>query len=257
LCMQRRYEAVSFEKNDRVAVITVAAFTEDLLRSARLSDEIGELCSEIEADEGIRAVVVADSPETSLLRQEEPGKIDGEQPLSRPALSESIAGLDRPTIAAINRDAIGLGLELAMACDIRVVTQTSRVGLPHILGGIIPSDGGTQRLPRLVGKAKALEMILTGELIDAGEAYRIGLVQRVVSPNEATRAALALAQEMTSKAPVALRFLREALYKGMDLTLEQGLRMEGDLYLLLYSTTDRTEGIEAFKQRRRPTFLGK
>jgi enoyl-CoA hydratase/carnithine racemase len=122
---------------------------------------------------------------------------------------------------------------------------------------MIPSDGGTQRLARLVGRGKTLEMILTGEVIDAQEALRIGLVHRVVPKKDLTEVAMKMAQEMASKGPIALRYTKEAVYKGMDMTLEQGLRLEADLYLLIHTTKDRTEGIQAFREKRKPKFEGK
>ena len=155
------------------------------------------------------------------------------------------------------RDAVGLGLELALACDIRICTEPCHFGFPHIEKGSIPRDGGTQRLPRLVGKAKAIEMILMGESIDAREACRIGLVNRIVPSEDLTASVMKMALEMASKAPFSLKYAKEAICKGMDLTLEQGLRLEGDLYFLLHTTRDREEGIKAFREKRTPRFEGK
>jgi enoyl-CoA hydratase/carnithine racemase len=120
----------------------------------------------------------------------------------------------------------------------------------------LPSDGGTQRLPRLVGQGKALELILTGRLIDAVEAERIGLVHRLVAAEALRSSAMDIALEMASKSPLSLRYAKEAVYGGMDLTLNQGVKMEMDLYLLLFSTRDRVEGITAFKEKRKPRFEG-
>ena len=173
------------------------------------------------------------------------------------SLAEPIAKLDRPVIAAISGNAIGQGLELALACDIRIASETSCFGMSDIKSGLIPWDGGTQRLSRLVGRGKALEIILTGEVIDAQEALRIGLVHKVVSRKDLMEVAVKIAQEMVSKGPIALRYAKEAIYKGMDMTLEQGLRLEADLYLLIHTTKDRTEGIQAFREKRKPEFEGK
>jgi enoyl-CoA hydratase/carnithine racemase len=168
-----------------------------------------------------------------------------------------IADLDRPVITGIEGDAIGLGLELALASDIRIAAATAQFGFPHIKKGLIPWDGGIQRLARVVGKAKAMEMILTGGLMDADEARRIGLVSKVVSSEELMPVTMDMAREMASKGPIALRYAKEAIQKGMDLTLEQGLRLEADLYFLLHTTKDRTEGIKAFREKRTPEFEGR
>ena len=144
-----------------------------------------------------------------------------------------------------------------LACDIRIATNISHFGLLHIEKGLIPWDGGTQRLSRVIGQAKAMEMILTGELIDTQEAYRIGLVNKVVSSEDLMKVAADMAREMASKGPIALRYAKEAIRKGMDLTLEQGLRLEADLYFLLHTTKDRTEGIRAFQEKRSPQFEGR
>ena len=173
-----------------------------------------------------------------------------------PTIVESVAGLKVPVIGAIKGDAVGIGLELALACDIRIGTAGARLGLPAVRAGSIPSSGGTQRLPRLVGYARAMEMVLTGALIDGTEAEAIGLLNRLVAPDELMNSATTLAQEMASKSPLALAYVKEALHKGMDLTLDQGMRMELDLYLLLFSTSDRVEGITAFKEKRKPRFVG-
>jgi enoyl-CoA hydratase/carnithine racemase len=129
--------------------------------------------------------------------------------------------------------------------------------MDHILDGDIPWGGGTQRLSRLVGKAPAMEMILTGKMIDAHEAYRIGLVSKVVSSEELTTEATNIAQAIGSKGPIALRYAKEAICKGMDLRLDQGLRLEADLYFLLHTTQDRIEGIRAFQEKRKPNFKGR
>jgi enoyl-CoA hydratase/carnithine racemase len=260
--METNYTIPGFENRGHTAIITIPGFTTNLIGVDIFFYNLAELCAAIEMDEDIRVVIIT-APEEKTHQAGSGAK----EPLSStpreersallPRLSESIAGLDRPTIAAIHGDAFGQGLELAMVCDMRIASESSRFGLPHIYEGLVPQDGGTQMLPRLVGKGKALEMILTGELINAGEALRTGLVNIVQSSGNVMKKALELARDMASKAPIALRFAREAIYKGMDLTLDQGLRMEGDLYLLLYSTHDRVHGIVSFKKKEKPSFQGK
>jgi enoyl-CoA hydratase/carnithine racemase len=164
--------------------------------------------------------------------------------------------MEKPVIAAINGDAIGDGLELALSCDIRIAADTARFGLTQLESGAIPSDGGTQRLPRLIGKGKALELILTAETINATEALDIGLVSKLVPASELATEAETLVQGIATKAPISLRYVKEAVNKGMDMTMDQGLRLEADLYLLLHTTADRTEGITAFLEKRTPEFKG-
>jgi enoyl-CoA hydratase/carnithine racemase len=255
------YQTVSLEKTDHVMVVKLSDRVSDRPGMARLSDELTEICGEILWDEEVRVVVFTGSGDHSFSldagvnrtvsgtgEEEEPGIF---------SISEPIAKIDRPVIAAIQGDALGPGLEMALACDLRITTETSRFGLPQIKGGVMPWNGGTQRLARLVGRAKALEMTLTGETIDAREAYRVGLVNQVVPPRELMSTVMSMAREMATKGSIALRYTKEAVYQGMDLTLEQGLRLEADLYLLIHTTKDRTEGIKAFREKRIPKFEGK
>lgn len=214
--------------------------------------EVEELCAEIDGDEEIRVVVLV----FQGARQASETRDCAGEGRAAARIVDLVARLAQPVIAALEGDAVGLALELALACDIRIGLEGGRFGLSQIGEGSIPCAGGTQRLPRLVGPGKALEMVLTGESIDAGEAHRIGLVQRVVPAGELMERATALATEMASASPLSMRYVKEALYSGQDLTLEQGMRMELDLYLLLFSTGDRVEGISAFKEKRKPEFRG-
>jgi enoyl-CoA hydratase len=163
----------------------------------------------------------------------------------------------QPIIAAIRGYALGGGLELALACDIRIASEDAQLGLTEINLAIIPGGGGTQRLPRLVGRGKALEMILTGARLPAAEALRIGLVERVVPPGDVHSSAMELARTLADKAPVALRYAKEAVVKGLELPLADGLRLEGDLSTLLRTTEDRQEGARAFLEKRRPKWQGR
>jgi enoyl-CoA hydratase/carnithine racemase len=225
----------------------------------RLFNDLVELCNEITWSREIRVIILTGTEE-SVSETGLTGSISelkGRLGIEFWSFAEPISKLDRPVIAAISGDAIGQGLELALACDIRIASETSRFGLPQIKAGHIPWDGGTQRLSRLVGRGKALEMILTGEIIDAKEALRIGLVHKVVPNEDLTEVTMKMAQEMASKGPIALRYTKEAVYKGMDMTLEQGLHLEADLYLLIHTSKDRSEGIQAFREKRTPKFEGK
>jgi len=170
--------------------------------------------------------------------------------------STALASLERVVIAAINGDALGEGLELVLACDIRIACEGAKFCLPHTSYGLIPCGGGTQRLPRLVGKGKALEMLLTAEPIDAQEAFRIGLVSKVVSAEQLLQEVDEVTNSIAPQGRIALMYAKEAVNKGADLTLEQGLRMEADLYFLIQTTNDRMEGIRSFLEKRPPQFKG-
>jgi enoyl-CoA hydratase/carnithine racemase len=247
------YHALSYQEMGQYAIIRIEGPLDNQGAAAQLSEELTDLCSEIAWNDEIRVVVLAFGGEVTQSLLSDPGQ-SGQ--IEATSFVERIAGLKQPVIGAIRGDAVGIGLELAMACDIRIGTEGARFGLPDIHEGRVPFHGGTQRLPRLIGRGKALEMVLTGELIDASEALRTGLINRVVAPDELMAAATGMAQDMASKSPMAVSYVKEALYNGMDLTLDQGLRMELDLYLLLFSTEDRTEGITAFKEKRKPEFKG-
>jgi enoyl-CoA hydratase len=220
---------------------------------AQMAGDMAELCKQIAWDERVRVVVLSFHGGMDKEFWADPYSIDVAERLS---LAEAAAGLKQPVIAAIRGDALGPGLELALACDIRIGTQSSFFGLPQIRQGTMPADGGTQRLPRLIGQGKAMEMVLTGESIDAEEACRLGLIQRIVPPASLMQTAKEMARDMAEKSPLSLSYAKEALHKGLDLTLDQGIKMELDLYLLLFSTTDRVEGITAFKEKRKPEFEG-
>ncbi len=215
--------------------------------------ELTEICDRIAWDEDARVVVLAFDQDLKSLP--DVGRLQSGS-WGESSLVQSVAKLKQPVIAAIGGDATGLGLELVLACDIRIGTENARFGFPQIINGRIPSNGGTQRLPRLIGRTKAIEMILTGVLIDSEEAKRVGLLNRVVSYGDLMNTAMELAQDMAAKSPLALSYAKEALYGSGDLTLDQGLKMELELYLLLFTTSDRTEGIKAFREKRKPRFEG-
>jgi len=239
----RVFQALTCQEIGHCRVVDLTAAPDEETAALQFV-ELAELCDRIAWDEEARVVLLTFGGATEQYEMERPG------------LVEPVARLKQPVIAAIRGDAIGLGLELALACDIRIATENARFGFPQIQQGRIPSNGGTQRLPRLVGQGKAMRMILTGESIDAGEACRAGLVHRVVPSDSLMSSAMEMAREMAAKSPLSLSYAKEALYSGMDLTLDQGLKMELDMYLLLFSTSDRTEGITAFRERRKPKFEG-
>jgi enoyl-CoA hydratase len=247
--------------SNHIAVITLNSPDHKNQINLRMSQEIDEICRRINQDNDIYVVIVTGSGSVFCNGNElqTPGKIPprGEaETVQKYNIAAAVAAIEKPVIAAVNGDALGDGLELALACDVRIAAQNARFGLPEIEAGLIPSGGGTQRLPRIVGRGKALEMILTGETIDAPAALEYGLATKIVSADSLMTEVEALAKAMAAKAPVSLRYIKEAINKGLDLTMEQGLRLEADLYFLLHTTGDRTEGIKAFQQKRTPEFKG-
>jgi enoyl-CoA hydratase/carnithine racemase len=167
-----------------------------------------------------------------------------------------LAALAQPVVCAINGDATGAGLELALACDVRLAAVGATFSVPEVALGIPPLAGGTQRLPRLVGRGKALEMILTGEPIDAAEALRIGLVSAVVPRDPLLEEAEAIAARIAERGPLAVRYAKEAIARGLEMPLEQALRFETDLTIILQTTDDRAEGVRAFLEKRNAEFTG-
>jgi enoyl-CoA hydratase len=246
---------------ESVATITLGRSKAKNAIGTRMSAELKDIQTEIQRDKNIKVAVITGEGQDVFCAGTDLEEFyafeDRAERIALFSVASIIDAFNCPTIAAINGDALGQGLELALACDLRMCSQKAVLGMPQIKTGGMPWDGGTQRLARLAGKAKALELILLGETIDAEEAQRIGLVQRVIPPEELMTTVMDLAHKMAAKSPVSLAYVREAIHKGMDLTLDQGLRLEADLYYLIHTTDDRTEGIKAFREKRRPEFKGK
>jgi enoyl-CoA hydratase/carnithine racemase len=252
------YKTIDYRKKEHLGVIKFKDKIDKTGDLFRLKDEVHEVCTLISDEADLRLVVLMGIDALSNLLRSSPDSLelqDFEEMIS-PSLAESVANIEKPVIAGIEGDARDQGLELILACDVRIAAEKSRFGLTQLEKGTIPMNGGTQRLPRLVGKGKALELILTGDTIDAQEAHRIGLVNRVVPENVLEKTVMELAKDMASKSPIALCYAKEAMNAGLDLTLEQGLRLEADLYMLLHTTSDRREGIRAFQEKRKPQFTG-
>jgi hypothetical protein len=168
----------------------------------------------------------------------------------------AIGALTRPVLAVVNGDAVAEGCELALACDLRIAFSGARFSLPQISEGRLPAHGATQRLPRIIGRMRAMEMLLTGRFMTAREALNIGLVSRVAARAQLATVVREEVESLRNKGAIALRLAKDAVVKGLDLTLEQGIRLEQDLYVLLQTTADRQEGIQAFLEKRKPRFRG-
>lgn len=261
------YETIIYEKRGSIACITLNRPRFSHAINARMAEELRDVCTKIGEDEVIKAVIITGAGEEyfssgseleGLTRKRE-GLDAGTvaELLNRHRVAQYIAQLECPVIAAINGDALGQGLELTLSCDIRLAVEKATLGLEQVSRGIIPWDGGTQRLARIVGRGKAVEMILLGKPIDAFEAQRVGLVSKVVPSQELMSQARDIAERICSFGPIGVRYAKEAVNKGMDLTLEQGLRLEADLYIITQTTDDRAEGIRAFLEKRKPRFKGR
>ena len=255
------YKSLVFKKIGAVGIITLNRPEANNAINVRLAEELADICANINHDEETKAVIITGAGEKAFSvgtdLDELSSVVEGKLELKFLSVAMPVASLKSPIIAAINGDALGQGLELALACDLRIAVETAHFALPHITSGLIPWDGATQRLPRLIGKAKAMEMVLTGQSIDSTEAYHIGLVSKILPVKELLPTVIDMAQTMASKASLALKYAKEAIHKGIELTLEQGLCLEADLYFLLQTTEDRTEGIRAFLEKRPPQFKGK
>ncbi|MFH1383244.1 MAG: enoyl-CoA hydratase-related protein [Chloroflexota bacterium] len=255
---------VLYTEKGHVARITLNRPRAGNVINRQLTQELIDICSEIGRNDGIHAVILTGAGSRAFCAGSECERVLQRSQISSAEakdcsqynVAKAIADIEKPVIAAINGDALGEGLELALSCDIRLTVPKAKFGFPQVSSGLIPMDGGTQRLPRIVGRSKALEMIFTGETISAGVALEISLVSKVVTPANLIPEVESMAETMAGKAPIALRFIKEAVNKGLDLTMEQGLRLEADLYFLLHTTADRTEGIHAFLEKRSPQFKG-
>jgi len=257
------WETIRYAAADGVATVTLDR--PDVLNAMNepMRRELTECFTRLAADDGVRVVVITGAGERAFsagadIREfvEPPVPVRFREARKRVDFRAVMDRCPQPLIAAIRGYALGGGLELALACDLRIAAEDAQLGLTEITLAIIPGGGGTQRLPRLVGRGKALELILTGARIGAPEALRIGLVERVVPPGEVLAAAQELARALAARAPVALRYAKEAIVRGLELPLAEGLQLENDLATLLRTTEDRLEGARAFLEKRSPRFTG-
>lgn len=226
-------------------------------------EELRRVMRELGDDAGVRVVIVTGAGEKAFVAGADISELADLLPARAQEharmgqrVFDLIENLGKPVIAAINGFALGGGCELAMACTLRLAASTARLGQPEVNLGIPPGFAGTQRLARLVGKGVALEMLLTGRHITADEAHRIGLVNRVVGPADLLTEARALATELAGKAPLAARFILDAVNRGIDVPFEQGAFLEASLFGLAFSTADMREGTRAFLDKRKPAFKG-
>lgn len=251
------------ENRDDIAIVTVHRPDKLNALNAETVNELRTALQGVAADAAVRAVILTGSGEKSFVAGADIAELAQMTPLSGIDVSRQgqdtfrlLETMRKPVIAAVNGFALGGGLELALACHFRVASENAKFGLPEVKLGIIPGYGGTVRLPRVIGRGRALEMILTGDMIDAQEAYRIGLVNRVHPQAELLGAAEQLAKKIAANGPVAVALAIEAVDHGYHASTEDALRLEAKLFGLLASTQDMREGMGAFLEKRKANFQG-
>ena len=254
---------LQISRDDAIATVVINRPEVRNALSAATIDELRRTALELRHDEAVRVVVITGAGEKAFAAGADISELTTLTPISARALSQRgqhvfdlIEHLGKPVIAAVNGVALGGGCELAMACSLRIAADTARFGQPEINLGLLPGYGGTQRLARLVGRGRALELMLRGHAIDAAEAWRIGLVDRVVAAAELPGAVRALAVEIASKPPLAVRAILDAVNRGIEMPLTDALAHEATLFGLTAATEDMKEGTRAFVEKRKPVFRG-
>jgi enoyl-CoA hydratase len=257
-------ENVLYEKKDGIAYVTLNRPKVLNALNQRTWQDLRTAFEDARDDATVRGVILTGAGDKAFIAGADIGEIahitavDAEQSsrYGQDVLT-LIENLGKPVIAAVNGFALGGGCETAMACTIRVASEHARFGQPEVSLGIIPGGGGTQRLPRLVGKGRALQLILSGAMITAQEAYRIGLVNEVVSATDLTPRAEAILKQIFANAPVAIRFSLEAVNRGLETSQAEGMALEASLFGLCAGTEDKNEGTQAFLQKRAAKFTGR
>jgi enoyl-CoA hydratase len=257
------YEFITFEVADRIATITVNRPDKlNALNDATIR-ELGAAIDEAGVRDDVSAVLLTGAGR-SFIAGADISELSSQTPLEATARSRRGQEIFRrfetstkPTVAAINGFALGGGCELAMSCHVRIASEKAKLGQPEVKLGIVPGYGGTQRLPRLIGRGAALRLLLTGDMIDANEAFRLGLVDQVVAPDALIETATSLCRAMIANAPLALAGCIELVDRGLDASLDEACAVESDAFGLLSSTEDKREGMAAFLEKRAPSFHGR
>jgi enoyl-CoA hydratase len=258
------YNTLIYEKKDDIGLLTINRPDKMNALSTELTNELQQVLAEIEEDKDLRILIITGAGEKAFVAGADINElVDRDALLGRKVsrfrqeLFSRIENLPIPVIGAVNGFALGGGLELALACNIRLASEKAKFGAPEVKLGIIPGDGGTQRLPRLVGLGRAMEMVITGDFIDAQEAYRIGLVNKVVPDEELMEATMALAKKIASRPPLAVKYAKEAVNRSQEGDAISGYALESYLHALTCTTEDKKEGVAAFLEKRKGEFKGK
>lgn len=258
------YANLLYEVEDSIAEVTVNRPEKLNPLDGDTVAALGQCFDDIAADDSVKAVIVTGAGEKAFVAGADINHLTELSPMAGRAwglegqrVFARIEGLPKPVIAAINGYALGGGLELAMACHIRVASPNARLGQPEVKLGIVPGYGGTQRLPRLVGKGRALEMLLTGDPVTAEEAHRIGLVNRVAPLEDLIAEARKIAARILENGPVAVALCLDAVHRGMEMPLDEALHWEAAQFALSCSTDDLREGTQAFLEKRKAEFQGR
>jgi len=258
-----KYETITVEKHGAVAVLTINRPDKLNALNKNVHAKGVAALDELRKDETVRVLVITGAGPKSFIAGADISEFEGQTPVSQRDLFHektffnSIDAFPKPVIAMINGFCLGGGNELALACDIRICSENARFSQPEINLGIMPGGGGTQRLTRLVGEGRAMELILSGDMIDAATAHRFGLVNHVFPADELEAKTLDLAAKIAEKAPIALQLCKEAVKFASRSNLDEGLRREVDLFAICFSTEDKREGVSAFLEKRKPVFKGK
>jgi enoyl-CoA hydratase len=261
--MTQSYETLLVERRERVAIITINRPEKRNALNIKTREEGAAVLEELSADNDVRVVVFTGAGDKAFIAGADIAEFSGRTAITQRevmlgrSLFTAIDNFPKPVIAMVNGYCLGGGCELALSCDLRIASDRASFGQPEINLGIIPGGGGTQRLTRLVGEGKAMELILTGDIIDAQTAYNLGLVNMVVPATELEARTMDLANRIAEKSPVALRLAKEAVKLASRSNLDEGLRREVDLFALCFSSEDKNEGVSAFLEKRRPEFKGK
>lgn len=264
------YETIIYEVKNHIGYITLNRPEVMNAISFQMNREILDVCDQVRRDPAVRVVILTGAGEkafcTGLDLKERAKEVDETTLFDKrrarnlPGIHshhQAVAAIDKPTIAAVRGWTVAGGLEMALACDIRVAAEDAKLGMMEVRRARLGGAGGTQRLPRLIGTAKALEICLTGEPVNAAEAYRIGLVNRVVPADQLMAAAEEIAGKICLGAPLSLIAIKEAITKGVELPLDEGLKLESELAMLLSNTEDQKEGSRAFAEKRPPQWKGR